>query len=789
MTQMKMRVYTSFTLLLLATSTVLSAQNVLGGTSEDDCSGAGCEQTQKTTTSTVGGSSGTAPVRSAGKVTSVGTENASLGGKEAVVPQQQTLPPDVPSEFQQFVSLTTGQQLAVYGASLFRHVPSTFSPSDLVPVTSDYTVGPEDELRVRIWGGTNYSGNLRVDRSGNIYLTAVGSVHVAGLKFSELDQHLRAAVGRVYRNFDLSVDIGRIRSMQIYVTGQAQRPGVYTVSSLSTLVDALFASGGPSPQGSLRHIVLKREGKEIADFDLYALLANGDKSHDVHLLPEDVLFIPAAGAQVAITGSIRNPAIYELRGSETIADLLELAGKTSALSSNARISLERVGQDKHRQALEFALDASGTAAKLQDGDILHIYAILPNYKNTVTLRGNVANPGHFSFKPGMKLSDLIPDRDSLVTRDYWWNRNRLGVPGLEFVPAPRQATGTASVGGSSIADASNQEIPKTDVHLLSADINWGYAVIERLDPETLRTSLISFDLGKLVLQHDASQDLALQPGDTVTIFSQADIDVPRDEKTKYVKLEGEFAHPGVYSARPGETLRDLVNRAGGFSGNAYLYGSSFTRESTRALQQIRIDEYLRSLDFQMQLNAQAIANNSVSSLSGGDSTGAGANAAQTAQQALLARIAAVRATGRIVLQMRPKSVGVEAIPTIRLEDKDTFIVPSIPDTVSVVGSVFNQNAFIYQSQRTVGSYLKLAGGATRSADKKYTFILRADGSVVSRADVKGHWGDSFERLRLNPGDSIVMPEKMLRPSNAKAFLDWAQSISSMAMSGIIASKL
>ncbi len=718
-----------------------------------------------------------------------GAESTARGGKNIVLPPQRALPADPPTEFQQLVSAATGQALTVYGASLFRNVPSTFSPIDLAPVTSDYAIGPEDELRVRIWGGTNYSGNLRVDRSGNVYLPEAGSVHVAGLKFGELDQHLRAALARVYRNFDLSVDIGRIRSMQIYVTGQARRPGVYTVSSLSSLVDALFASGGPSPQGSLRHILLKREGKEIADFDLYALLMQGDKSHDMRLLPEDVLYIPGSGRQVAITGSIRNPAIYELRGQETIADLLEMAGKTTVLSSNARISLERVGPDKQRQAMEFALDAAGTTAKLEDGDILHIYSILPNYKNTVAIRGNVANPGHFSFKPGMHLSDLIPDRDSLVTRDYWWNRSRLGMQGADFAPAPKAAIGTARVGGAAIAEPQSLETPKTDVHLLSPEINWGYAVIERLDPDTLRTSLIPFDLGKLVLHHDASQDLALQAGDTVTIFSQADINVPRDDQTKYVKLEGEFVHAGIYSVQPGESLRDLVTRAGGFSSMAYLYGSEFTRESTRILQQQHIDSYLRSLDFQMERNAQEITAYSLSNPSNSDSTGTGAKAVQTAQQGLLAKIAAVRATGRIVLQMRPNSAGVEAIPPIALEDKDTFIVPSIPATVFVVGSVFNQNAFIYRPKNTVGEYLKLAGGPTRTADKRYAFLLRADGSILSRAESNGFRGSSFEKARLNPGDCIVIPEKAVRLSSSKAILDWSQSISSMAMSGIIASKL
>jgi protein involved in polysaccharide export with SLBB domain len=363
-------------------------------------------------------------------------ESSEIGGqpKGRTSTENRNLPPETLTEFQKFVAATIGQLLPIYGANLFRNVPSTFAPNDISPVTSDYVIGPDDELRIRMWGQVNYSGNLRVDRSGEIYIPDVGGVHVAGLQFSALDQHLRSAIGRVYRNFDLSVDMGRIRSMQIYVTGQARRPGAYTVSSLSSLVDALFASGGPTAQGSLRHIELRRAGKTVVDFDLYALLIHGDKSKDARLEPEDVIYIPAMGSQVAILGSIHSPGIYELRGAETIGDLIDAAGKTTAVASNGRISLERVGARQVRQAMEFPFDASGLAAPLADGDILRVFSIVPAYQKTVTLRGNVANPGRFAWHQGMHLSDLIPDRDSLLSRDYWWKRSHLGLPSPEFEP-------------------------------------------------------------------------------------------------------------------------------------------------------------------------------------------------------------------------------------------------------------------------------------------------------------------------------------------------------------------
>ena len=237
---------------------------------------------------------------------------------------QRVLPPEPLTEFQKFTASTTGQILPIFGMDLFRRVPSTFAPLDMTPVPSDYVIGPGDELRLRAWGQLNFQANVRVDRTGDIYLPQVGPVHVAGLPFSELDPHLREAIGRVFHNFDLTVDVGQIRAIQVYVAGEARRPGVYTVSSLSTLVDALFTSGGPSIQGSLRHIELRRGSEVVTDFDLYGLLVHGDKSKDVKLLSGDVIFIPSAGAQVAITGSVRNPAIYEMRANETLADLLRM---------------------------------------------------------------------------------------------------------------------------------------------------------------------------------------------------------------------------------------------------------------------------------------------------------------------------------------------------------------------------------------------------------------------------------------------------------------------------------
>jgi protein involved in polysaccharide export with SLBB domain len=782
--------------------------------------------------------------------------------------RQTLLPPEPLTEFQKFIASTTGQVLPIYGANLFRNVPSTFAPLNVAPVPSDYVIGPDDVLRIRIWGQVNFQANVRVDRSGDIYIPEIGPVHVAGLPYSALDAHLRNAISHIYRNFGLSVDMGQIRSIQVYVTGQARRPGMYTVSSLSTLVDALFASGGPSVEGSLRHIELRRGSTMVTDFDLYNLLIRGDKSKDAKLLPGDVIFIPPAGPQAAVAGSVRNPGIYELRAGESVKSLLADAGGVTAVASDARVSIERTDNHQAREALEVAYNPHGLTTPVKAGDLIRVYSIIPMYQKTVTLRGNVANPGRFGWRPGMRISDLIPDKDSLITRNYWWRRAQLGLPAPEFEPAdgladmrqpsenhpiemnlsslqssnragsygqygtPRgesnltqesqsgaqqrdqyevqpgqseqqenqygmqqgqsgylqsqkltaqQRAGSAALGAEQEITRPGMTMPplqRTQVRLLAPEIDWNYAVIERLNPDTLKTTLIPFDLGKVVLQHDLSQDLKLQPGDVVTIFSDADIHLPIAQQTKLVTLDGEFAHAGVYSVRPDETLRHLVERAGGLTSNAYLYGSEFTRESTRTVQQARIDEYVQTLSMEIQRSNLALAGSPGAS----SAALASGSLAQTSEQDFLASLRKIRATGRVVLTFQPGSRGVSSLPDITLENGDHFIVPHVPAVVNVVGAVYDENSFLYTAGRRAGAYLKLAGGPNRIADWRHEFIIRADGEVVSRVRNLTVWsGNEFDNLRMNPGDTIVVPEKAFKPSALVGVLDWSQLFSQFAL--------
>jgi protein involved in polysaccharide export with SLBB domain len=825
---------------------------------------------------------------------------------------QATFAPDPVTDLEKLARSSTGETLPVFGRDLFQRVPSTFAPANEVPVTPDYVVGPGDEVLVRTWGSSQASSNnqLTVDTAGNIYIPRVGAVQVGGLRANELQDRISTEVNRVFKNYRMSVSLGHLRSIQIYVVGEARKPGAYTVSALSTILNALFAAGGPNIQGSMRRIQLRRAGNVVAELDLYDLILHGDKSHDVRLQTGDTLFIPAVGPQVALAGSVRHAAVYELKddaaakSSTSLQDLITLAGGFSSTANPHQIRLERIDGDLKRIALSVNLDAAGLALALHDGDILYANHIETGFQKTVTIRGNLANPGRFAWHPGMRLSEILPDREALLTGDYWRERNRMGVPTPLFEPyefntppptnggvhldpslmrndtqapgtsgsardaltavlppsVPGQETqqqaslavsgvvsnsattldrnamseastirtnnsgsvatnnnlglnnGIGSGTGNNVGNNTGGEVPTspisngtngvntrqngnssvvpndpvtrheqlvtatrvaTVIRLPAPEIDWSYAVIERLDKKTLKTSLVPFNLGRLVQDHDPEQNLELQAGDVVTILNQRDILVPQHEQTKFVRLEGEFNGAGIYSVNPGETLADLIRRSGGLTPNAYLYGSSFQRESTRAFQQERLDEYITQLSADMDRQTAVRGASTSSGVS--DPNGL------VLERNLVEQLKQLRATGRIVLEFNPDSTASARIPSIPLENGDVFRVPSRANTVNVIGAVYGQNVFLYDGKRRLADYISLAGLPTRNADKDHAFIIRADGSVYSRQRAKGVLSNHFDDSHIYPGDSIVIPEKPIKADMTRRLLDYAQILSAFGL--------
>lgn len=668
-----------------------------------------------------------------------------------------------PNEFQKFLLENTGQSLPLFGATFFETTGVGFPSAAHAAPPGDYILGPGDEVWIRGWGSVDIDVRAVLDRSGQVFLPRVGAVPLAGVKLNQADATVRGAVGRYYRDFQLSVSLGQLRSLTVYVVGQARKPGAYALPGTSTAVSALFASGGPNASGSLRHVQVKRGGKVVAELDLYAFLARGDKSADIRLADGDALYIPPARGHVALTGKVTTPAVYELRGGDTLESILQLAGGLPVVADPKRVYLERLDPARKpaRSVEDFALDAVGLKKPLKNGDLLTVLPLTSEFGNAVTLRGNVDQPVRVPWRDGMKVRDLIPSKSYLMSRASVRRQNQVLLSPGERDRAARGFTPPAEVGADAAAETAARESRQTadslarSVGNLVDEVNLEYAVVERVDSRNVSVELLPFNLGHALADAGSPDNLPLQPGDIVTVFSVNDVRVPQAKRQVFVRVEGEVQRPGVYQMKPGETLRDLVVRAGGLTPDAYLFGAGLYRDEVRRAQTENLDRIARRLESEMQTRLSRAAA-SVSAVS--DNASAAQlrlQAEANAQKQALERLRNLQPTGRIMLGLDPRATQPDALPALGLESQDRLVVPSRPDFVYVLGSVNTEASLIWREGQTVQDYLDLAG-LTGGADKDQAFVVRADGSVLTQTD---RWFGGVLRAEVMPGDTIVLPEK------------------------------
>ncbi len=708
-----------------------------------------------------------------------------------------------PSEFQKFVDAATGRLLPIFGASFFADSADGFVAPDRIPVPASYSLGPGDEVILRAWGSIDVDYRTTVDRNGMLNLPKVGSFSVMGVKASDIEGLLRAQFARLYTNFNLSVALGRLRAVRFYVVGPALRPGVHTLPGQATLLSAIALTGGPAPYGSMRKVVLRRDGRDVTEIDLYDFLVLGDKSKDTQLAAGDVVLFQPVGPRVALTGALDLAAIYELKGAaESVRDLLRYAGGAPVLADRNRAQLERVDGAQSQAARfveEFRLDDVGMLKVLRDGDLLTLLPISPRFANAVTLKGHVAQPLRYPHRPGMRIRDLIPDREALISPDFYRRKNLLvqgiepdaderlgplGRAGAQASPGSARTTGERADNANAAAPSAANRARKTPATLFD-ELNWDYAVIERLIERDLSTQVIPFNLGKAVLQGDAAHDLELFSGDVVTVYSQKDVRVPVARQTRLVTIEGEVSAPGVYQLLPGETLKGLVGRAGGFTPQAYVYGMDFSREETRQRQRENLAAAIARLEAGSATQTARDAANRRDEAPVASTT-ATSNAAAQAQ---LARISRLEPNGRIALELNPDAKNPDTLPDIALDHADRIIVPTRPAFVTVAGAVVNSNSFLWKGGRTVGDYLKLAG-VDESADPSNMFIMRADGTVTHAGDRRNFWrNNALEREPLQPGDALVVPNQLDFETWGRALVrnlkDWSQIFSQFGL-GLVA---
>ena len=770
------------------------------------------------------------------------------------------------TEFQRFVRETTGRSAPLYGYDLFAR--GVFTAAQGAAVPASYVLGPGDEIVVQVWGLVDYAERLVIDREGRVMVPRAGPLTLSGVPLGSVERVLTRHLSKIYKNFNLSVTMGRVRSTEIFVVGQARNPGKHVVSGLSTLINALFETGGPSANGSLRAVELRRGGKRIAWLDLYRFLARGDNSGDVALQAGDVIFIPPAGARAAVLGSVNAPAIYELRNNDTIESVLALTGGLPVLATPLKAQLERVNPAREvaRYVEDFALDAAGLGRPLQAGDVLTIFQISPQIAGVVTLQGNVASPMRYTWRQGMKVSDIVGDPRLLIPSRYWVEQNAGGASASPSRPEvnldyatiqrldratlrtriipfnPRKALErnpaedlplssgdiiTIYAAGAALPDTNDTVTIKGEIvggvqrfvwrpgfkirdvipnaqwlvdyynywqtrvaqplkdeagqllkdekgRTLKSDINWDYAQVIRRMPDTLATRTFNFSLGGAVLQGRAEDNLELQPGDEIALYTTRELAVPTEKRTRLVTLSGEVKVPGVYQAAPGETLKQVVQRAGGFTGEANVFGLEFRRESTRITQQQNLERVVQRLEAQIVSDSAARLQN-VSAADPGQSAQA-AQAAVRSDQLRLENLRRLKATGRVALGLDPGRLD---LPALALEDGDVINVPVRSAFVGVYGAVNNENALLWREGQTVADVIRRAG-TTPVADIAETYVLRADGTVVGGAQSGGFLGiGSIQRLKLEPGDTVVVPERADRETAYSAFIRGAKDITSI----------
>jgi len=612
---------------------------------------------------------------------------------------------DIENQFSKAASIEGLPTLKLFGYTAFKRSTASFMPDTDSQVPSDYVVGPGDSFKVTLWGISEGIFDVTVNQAGEIVLPKVGVVSVVGIRYGGLQDYITKQLNRYYEQINVSVAMSKIKSIRIYVVGEVNQPGSFTVSSLSTLYSALFQAGGPSKQGSLRNIKLLRDGRTVATVDLYKFLINGDKSQDRVLDSGDTIFVPTRGAVVAITGNIKRPAIYEIKGKADLSELLQLAGGFTSLGYLNRIQIDRVVAHQKRITLDKNFSSSSERANfmVQDMDMVKVYPILDDVQNVVYVQGNFKYVGPYEWKAGMKLKDVISSKDVLKPYSY---------------------------------------LPKAEV--------------ARMDKQTFQSTIYAIDLEKL-FSGDESQNLQLQAGDKILVSS--------DFKAHgSVTLKGEFRLPGTYMVRKDETLSSVIERAGGFTDDAYLFGAVFTRKSAAQVEETALSRYISDLE-------NKIAQQEINLTSGmvGDTTAAKQMSALEKQKQQIEKLKIMAFyKGRVILKLTSLNTFAGSADDISLEDGDVLEIGKIPNIITVLGEVYSPSSVVYKTKANGNYYVSKVGGVTTNADKDSTYVVKADGSVFSA-------GKAFSGT-LDPGDVIFVPQIVTRTDFWAGVRDWTQFV-------------
>jgi len=814
------------------------------------------------------------------------------------------------------------RDLQQFGYNFFKNGSQAPSGGDSLPVANDYILGSGDTLSLNLWGSVNARYELTIDRNGEIMIPKVGIVRLWGLTYEQGKDTVNKAIGRYFKNFDMSMTLGRLRTIQVFVVGEVEAPGGYALSSLSTVINALSAAGGPSRNGSLRTIRITRNGQTVAskiplssplygyldkligmglvakeakesrpysdaeaarlvreaeknialneksspaaamelvvrmrellpregaksglagkappaanglavwEVDLYEMFLSGDRSKDIRLQNGDTIFVPVIGPVVAVAGEVKRPAIYEIKDAATLPEILTMAGSVTAAGFTGRIQVERVSNNSSRVVLDFetkgaSLEAALGAVQLMDRDMVKVFPVQEATRQVVSLKGNVVRAGEYQFRTGMRLTDLIPNYQTLLPESFLESVEitRLAPPdfhrelltanlhraldGSEFdnvllqdqdtvkvfsrwemEEKPRVSVNGAVVNpgtynyypGMTVRDLITAAgSPKRNAFLETGELSRIVVVGDKANPSRLALNLSKAMAG------DPEHNLSLQSDDVLIVRSVTDW---YDASDKFITLKGEVRFPGVYSVGRGEKLSSVIERAGGYSERAYLRGAKFLRRSVRETQQIRMNEIIVRTEKEILQKQSALALQS-SSREELEATKASLDGLMKSVELMKT----MKAEGRVVIRLASLEQLQKSSFDVVVEGGDELEVPSRPSVVHVLGQVYNPISFVHQPESSdLGSYLKKAGGPTTDADESEMYIVRADGTVFSRQQSSFglNWSDddrswtfgSFKATTLDPGDTLVVPQKIERIAWMREIKDITTILANVAL--------
>jgi len=649
----------------------------------------------------------------------------------------------------------------------------------IVPVSSDYVIGPGDTLLINIWGSVQESFPVEVDREGKIMLPKSGPLYIWGMKLKETEERITQKLNEYYTNFNVEVSMGKLRNIRVFIMGEVKKPGAYLVSSQSNIFQVLYVAGGPTKLGSMRKIKIITPDGKTRESDLYQFMLKGQSGDSSIIQSGDTVFVPPIGDVVAISGNVKRPAIYEINSEIPLADLIDFAGGITPTANLQRLQVERIKDNERRIIVDIELKNNNLKdISLSNGDLVIVSPIVRLKHNFVSILGNVENPGDYGLKVDMSIKDLIGMAKGIMPGTYLYraeiarvtkDRSREIIPInldkmilgasdenialkewdilLVYSEAEASSPSFVEIDGAVNKSGKYELTPNMKVSDLifraggvtSKDFIRGAELFHIIPGEqpVVREIGVKRIFGSNI---QIDKDIILQAGDTLFVKRE-----PKLTEKKMITIRGEVRFPGIYPIIEGERLSDLIERAGGYTKDAFLPGAIFTRKSIKEVQEKMRARFMEKEQRTIMEEQQAML------FRAGSSANADAiNQSVRARMDMMEMISGADIEGRMVISLLPLDELKHSKYDISLEDGDSITIPESPSAITVIGSVNNPTSVPFEIGKGIDYYVQRTGGLTKHADKTGIYVMRANGEAINK----------FMMTKfVERGDTIVIPQE------------------------------